>query len=147
MLAVSGNNRSSVDHGQDPIGRLVRVLDERTLLTTRNETASLGIAAIGENLGNGRDARPIGCLDPFAPRDRQQDQRGRDSSYGARDGIGDIRLDFCQVTKRAMWFDVSNVMTGGGGKRLRSTDLIGDKPFDLPGREGNAATAESPQVG
>jgi hypothetical protein len=46
-----------------------------------------------------------------------------------------------------MRFDVSNAMTDVGRKRLRSTDLIGDKPFDFRGREGNAATAESPQVG
>jgi len=88
----------------------------------------LGIAAIGENLGNGRNARPIGCLDLFAARDRQQDQRGRDTPYGARNGIGDIGLDFRQVAERAMRFDVSNAMTSVGRKRLRSTDLIGDKP-------------------
>jgi hypothetical protein len=147
MLALSGNNRSAVNHGEDPIGGLVWVLNERTLLTARNETAGLGIAAIGENLGNGGDARPIGCPDLFASRDRQQDQRGRDRSHGARNGIGDIRLDFREVAERAMRFDVSNAMTGVGRKRLRSTDLIGDKPFDFPGREGDAATAESLQVG
>jgi hypothetical protein len=52
VLALCSDNGGAADHGQHPIGRLVRVLDERTLLTTRDETASLRIAAIGENFRN-----------------------------------------------------------------------------------------------
>jgi len=48
MLAVSGNNRSAVDHGEDPIGCLVkpstckiRVADPHLLQTSATSTAKL----------------------------------------------------------------------------------------------------------
>jgi len=137
------DNRFGLDHVEDMGRRLVAVFDQRAGSSTRHELPVLAKGSVGVYLVYHTQLFGLAGWDQFAQRNGNQCERGIDRLDRARHGFGNIRLGCRDVAEGAVRLYVRELMTGIDSQRLSGTDLVGDDPLDLVGRERNTPAAKS----
>ena len=70
-FSACGNHRASLDHRENPRGRLLRTFDHRAGLAARDQLPGFGVTTIGIDLLDDLKLQRIPGRDQFGQRDRQ----------------------------------------------------------------------------
>ena len=147
LRAVEGDDGAGLQHGQDPRGGRLGIMDHGARLLARHEIAGLGIGAVGEDLPRRSHAAALGSALDLGAGDGQDHQLPVHGLDRACDRVGGRRILRCPIGKRAMGLHVGDAMAGQGRHAHGGAQLIGDQTLDLARRISHGTAPEPLKVG
>ncbi len=141
-----GDQGSLAHHRDDTIGNLHAIMQNRTFLASRYHKAAIIIGAIGENLRDDPEPFDGSSLFKSAAGNSKKSEIAIDRTRRAGNGARNIFVFHRDIAQGAMRLHMGDPVPGIGCKRLRRTDLIGNKTFDFSVRERQTSAAKTPEI-
>src|SRR5580704_945041 len=130
-LAVDARDGLLLDHALHALGDLFRIVQHGARLAPRDEKPIVLVGAVGEDFGDGLEARLLSRLDELRERQDHEGELGVDAFDGGGERIRHHLVLAGHVGQGAVDLHIGHAVASERGDALKGADLIGDERLDL----------------